>query len=276
MGACAVPYASHTHAPLPLPAVDGLPFPFAAERAKFAWAASIYRLYAALVWTGFLRFGLFAAAAKLQPLASAAFSPQLVRAQMNERRFFSSLAAEMMTMMACCDFARAAWGPAFDLVTLDAATLALLCDAAPAACGDADCDPATGTFTWRDLPRAAAERGGGAAPATPDADVRLRVLAPMLTKADSVKGAPMLAAWRRITVRVMSARSYDFGMGPIGDWFYSRQMRDWAGAEHTLHVMLARSGARTVFPTRSHGDMFFGLEPFIAAQVALLAKDMAV
>ena len=86
----------------------------------------------------------------------------------------------------------------------------------------------------------------------------------------------MLAAWRRIAVRVMSARSYDFGMGPIGDWFYSHRMRDLAGAEHALHVLLARCGARTVFPTRSHGDMFFGLEPFIAAQVALLAKEMAV
>ncbi len=252
-------------------AVDGLPFPFAAERGKFAWAAGVYRFYAALVWTGAIRLGLRSAQAKLQPLASTIFSPQLVRAQMNQRRFFDSLAQEMHTMMDCCDAARIAWGAAFDLQELPAAQVAELANAEPAACGDAACDDAG--FTWTDLPRSAEEPGGADGAAIPDAEVRDRVLAPMLAAHDA-KGAPLPAAFQSMAVRCMSARCYDFGMGPVGDWFYSRRMRDWAGAEHALHALLARSGKRTVFPTRSHGSMFFGLEPFIAAQVQLLAQEV--
>ena len=251
--------------------MDGLPFPFAAERGKFTLAASIYKMYALLVWTGFIRFGLFGARAKLLPLASAAFSPELIRAQMNQRRFFSSLSAEMITMMDCADTARAAWGSAFDLVELPAAQLATLANAGPAACGDATCDAAG--FTWRDLPRSAEEPGGAGAPAVPAAEVRERVLAPMLA-AHEGSGAPLPAIWQRLACRVMSARCYDFGIGPVGDFFYTRRMRDWAGAEGALHALLARTGARTVFPTRSHTNMFFGLEPFIADQVRLLAQEI--
>jgi hypothetical protein len=72
----------------------------------------------------------------------------------------------------------------------------------------------------------------------------------------------------------MSARCYNFGMGPIGDAFYDREMREWAGAEHALHVLLARAGSRTVFPTRSHGAMFFGLVPFISGEVLALESDV--
>lgn len=251
--------------------MDGLPFPFAAERSKFAWAAVVYRIYASLVWTGCLRLAFFLARAKLLPLASAAFSPQLVRAQMNERRFLASLASELHTMMDCADAARAAWGPAFDLAALAPDKLAALAGAAPAACGDAACTVAG--FAWSDLPRSAEEPGGADAAAVPASEAFARVLAPALAAHDATH-APLAATWQRLAVRVMSARSYDFGMGPVGDWFYSRRMRDWAGAEHALHALLARSGTRTVFPSRSHGDMFFGLEAFIADQVLLLAQDV--
>ena len=169
--------------------MDGLPFPFAAERGKFTFAAGIYRVYASIVWTGALRLGFFAAAAKLQPLASSAFSAQLVRAQMNQRRFFGSLAQEMLTMMDCADAARAAWGAAFDLEALPATALAALANAEPAACGDVACDAAG--FEWTDLPRSDEEPGGADAPVVPTKEVRERILAPMLAASRDAGPAPL-------------------------------------------------------------------------------------
>lgn len=53
--------------------VDGMPAPFAHRRSRFEAAASLYSLYAALVWTGVLRPFLALAASKLRPLSSEAF-----------------------------------------------------------------------------------------------------------------------------------------------------------------------------------------------------------
>ena len=62
--------------------------------------------------------------------------------------------------------------------------------------------------------------------------------------------------------------------GPISA-FYDAEMRDWAAAEHSLHVLLAAPGAkRLVFPTRSHMKMFFGVEEVIAAQVVEVAAQV--
>ncbi len=255
--------------------MDGLPFPFAAKRRRFELAALVYCAYAAIIWTGALRPFFFAASAKLAPLASAAFGVPLVRAQMNQRRFFASLAAEMLTMMDCAAAATAAWGPGFDLAHLERCELEALMDAEPAACGDADC--ADDAWTWRALPRSAEELRGGAAPGLSAAEAHAAAVAPMLARHASAGAhacAPLPGAWRGLAVRAMSARCYAFGMGPIGDAFYDREMREWAGAEHALHVLLARAGSRTVFPTRSHGAMFFGLVPFIAGEVVALERDV--
>ena len=86
--------------------MDGFPFPFAAKRNRFEWSAVVYRAYAAIVWTGALRPFLFAARGHFKPFASKAFSTEVVRAQMNQRVFFSSLAAEMLTMMDLADAVR--------------------------------------------------------------------------------------------------------------------------------------------------------------------------
>jgi hypothetical protein len=73
--------------------VDGLPFPFAAKRKKFADAAKVYKICASIVWTGFLRPFLFLAglSGALNKLASKHFSRQVVQAQMNQKNFFESL-----------------------------------------------------------------------------------------------------------------------------------------------------------------------------------------
>ena len=253
--------------------MDGLPFPFAGKRRRFELAAIVYKAYAAIVWTGLLRLGLACATAKLAPLASRTFPLAIVCAQMNERNFFASLAREMLTMMDCCDAANAAWGHAFDLPKLPPAQLAALLAAAPAACGDAVCWRDSKMFKWRDVPRSAEEPYADTITA---AEAHARAIAPMLATHAALPGPPppLPAVWQRLVVRAMSARNYDFGMGPLGDAFYDQEMRNWAGAEHAMHVLLARAGARTVFPLRSHTSMFFALVPFAAREVVLMEREV--
>jgi hypothetical protein len=53
-------------------------------------------------------------------------------------------------------------------------------------------------------------------------------------------------------------------------------MQVWAAAEGNLHAYLAKDGARTVFPTRSHTDMFFTLLGFIAKKTDEISAALAV
>jgi len=256
--------------------MDGLPFPFARKRGRFELAGSAYRMYASITWTGVLRAGLWAAGASLAPLSSAAFPLKVIIAQMNQRNFFSSLAREMNTMMDCADAATAAWGPAFDLGALPLEDIDALANAAPSACGDvAPAGSATGG--WVSLPRSPAEVGGSAW--TGQQEVRLGVLSRMLAKHGSSSssgggggGLGLPQVWQGLVVRVMSARSYS--LGKMGEAFYDADMRKWAAAEHNLHSLLAASGSRTVFPTRHHGQMFFGMEGVISKNVLEMAQDV--
>lgn len=256
--------------------MDGLPFPFATKRRRFELAAVVYKVYAALIWTGVVRAGLSAAARALAPLASSAFSVPLIIAQMNQRSFFASLACEMLTMMDCADAASSAWGPLFDIANMPRARLVELANAAPAACGDivaattakAEPTPPPAATAWVDLPRSVSEVGGNAwAPQHAVKDA-------LIAAADATAAGPSLPrTWRTLSVRVMSARSYDFGT--LGELFYDKDMRLFAGAEHNLHALLARSGARTVFPSRHHGMMFFGMQDPISDQVVAIDDEIA-
>ena len=251
--------AAHPSAAAGLLNVDGFPFPFS--------------------HTGYMRPMMWAMRGQMGGLASAAFSADVVRAQMNDARFFSSLAAEMLTMMDCADAARAAWGPAFDMVGAPEATLRALGNAAPAACGDvtfADAAADGGGWEWRELPRSAAEAGGAGAAWTPEAEVRSAFVGPMLGAHGKAPGAPppLPAAWRRLAVRALSGRNYA-KMGAAAEAFYDKQMQGWGAAEHSLLVLLAARGARTVFPERHHGEMLLGIEPFVAAEAAKLQEDAA-
>lgn len=53
----------------------------------------------------------------------------------------------------------------------------------------------------------------------------------------------------------MSARSHDFG-NAVANSFYNQNMRDYAAAEHAVHMLLARNGARTNYPKLTHTVMF--------------------
>lgn len=274
--------------------VDGFPFPFAAKRRIFESSGRVYSAAAAISRTGALRPALLAAAGSLAALGGRTFSGEVVRAQMNQANFYSSLAAEMLTMMDLADTARAAWGPAFDLVTADPQRLRALASAAPAACGDAEF-PAKGkkaadealvpeAWTWKDLPRSVDEIGGVDAPWTPETEARAVAIDPMLSahaeaaaaaaKAGGAPPPPLPCAWRRLAVRAVSGRNYE-KLGAVGGAFYDKQMREWAAAEHSMLVLVAARGARTVFPSRSHADMCIGLERFIAKEVEKLEGDAA-
>jgi len=236
--------------------VDGLPATFSHRRTRFEYAALIYAAYSAVVWTGFLRPFLFLASAKLKPLASPAFLLRLVLTQMNQRNLFGSLAVEMRTMLNCADYAQAAMG--VDIGRMAVPQQRALCNAQPARCGAAACEG--DAWTWKDLPRSAEEMGGASAAYTPAGD------AARLARSLAAGGV-LPPIFSGLVVRVLSARSFEFGMGAMGRKFYDDDMRRWAGAEHALHALLAADGARTVFPTCSHTDMFFSVVPFTAEVV---------
>lgn len=228
-------------------------------------AAFVYRAYAAIVWTGVLRPFLWAASSKLKELASEAFPLPVVRAQVNTRSFFASLTVEMETMMCLCDASRAAWGLSLDLATLPRETVRAIGNSRPSSCGDAVAEHGK-AYVWKDLPRSKEEAGAD----WDSPEVARALLAERLSASPT---APLPAAWRTLVVAAVSARSYNFGMGPA-DSFYEPVMREWAAAEHSMHVLLAKAGWRTVFPTRTHMDAFFGLLPFIADQVSLLVDQL--
>ena len=252
--------------------MDGFPFPFAAKRARFEWAAVVYRVYASIVWTGALRPFLFAASGNFAPLASRAFPVAAVRAQMNQRNFFASLASEMLTMMDLSDAVRAAWGNRFDLQSVAPADLEPLVNAQPSACGDFKMSGPgdAAAWSWQELPRSAAEHGAKWT-SLEDARAALKHLAD--GRGDASEDATRLpAVFATLPVRVMSARSYDFGW-PISA-FYDREMQDFAASEHNLHVLSGAAGShRVVFPSKTHMGMFFGAEAFIADMVVEIAEQ---
>jgi hypothetical protein len=97
-------------------------------------------------------------------------------------------------------------------------------------------------------------------------------LSPPAEAAPATGAGSLARVWRGLFVRGKSARSNDFGA--IGEAFYDADMRAFAAAEHNLHALLARSGARTVFPTRHHGQMFFGMENVIAKEVVAIDDEL--
>jgi hypothetical protein len=70
----------------------------------------------------------------------------------------------------------------------------------------------------------------------------------------------------------MSARNHDFG-NAVANSFYNQHMRDLAAAEHSLHVLLAYNGARTVYPRISHTIMFSKTDD-IVRNIFEIAKEL--
>jgi hypothetical protein len=244
--------------------LDGFAFPFAAKRTRFEYAAVVYRVYEAIIWTGALRPFLYlagAAGAFAHIVSPPTFSLDVVRGQINQANFFGSLAREFATMLDCADTVRAAWGPAFDLQAPERQADALaLARARPAAYGAATrAAKDAGAGAWEELPRSRFERGDAWAS---DEETRA-ALASMAAAAAAAPGAPapLVRLWTDKAagpvVRVMSARDFSFPGGGDAS-FYDRDMKLWIAAEHNLHVLLAANGGRRVaFPRLHHGSLFF-------------------
>lgn len=58
-----------------------------------------------------------------------------------------------------------------------------------------------------------------------------------------------------LVVRVMSGRNHDFG-NAMANSFYNQDMRNLSAAEHAKHALLARNGARTIYPNLTHTVVF--------------------
>jgi len=279
---CQVFIAKHPGHVLGFLNMDGLPFPFAAKRGKFVAAGKVYCVTSCLTYTGVLRPLLALASRPLAALASKHFTVDMIRAQMNQPNFYESIAREMTLMLDLCDLGMKAWGPAFDLGKLNAAEREILIRAPPTACGDA-LNATEGAGKWVDLPRAPVERGSDWASATETRTVALRLLARAAqqqqeavqagTEGGEGEAVPLWLTFQSLTVRVMSARCYNFG---IASSFYDGEMQSLAAMEHALHASLAgEGGQRLVFPTRSHDRMLLGLTGLIAAQVDEIARENA-
>ena len=253
---CQCLVATHPHLVSGFLNMDGLPYPFANKRDKFMKAGGIYKAVASIIWTGFFRpFLWLASFGPLSLLSTPTFPLHVIRAQMNESNVYASLAREMSTMMDLTDFASVAWGPAFAIGKLSSDELLTLSNAAPTKCGDA-IDALESIGEWKTLPRAPAETGGSDwidIEQTKKALETMEVRSATCPSAEAAK-ATLPRIWPNLVVRCISARNYDFGPGSS---FYDKEMQTWAAAEHSLHTYLARDGARTVFPTRSHDKMFF-------------------
>ena len=64
----------------------------------------------------------------------------------------------------------------------------------------------------------------------------------------------MVDEWKTLVVRVLSARSHDFG-NSVANNFYSQELRNLSSAEHNQHVLLSRDGKRTMYPKITHGTI---------------------
>lgn len=217
--------------------LDGLPHPFHRERALFSRFGAIYRIEARLVWTGLLRLAVELAGARFfeAHFASATFPTKLLVAQASEFKFFDNIASEMPLMMDLAESASRSWG-AQSVDALSDADLATLLAARPTRRGDESADG-----SWREE----------AAPAADDAATEQPGVRALIAELLSRPHSPLCAAWQRLVVRVMGGRSYPYPL-----MVYTQRMRDWAGAEHALHHLLAADGGYDLFPRRAHNSMF--------------------
>jgi pimeloyl-ACP methyl ester carboxylesterase len=218
--------------------MDGLPYPFHTKRKLFTFYGSIYWIESMLVWTGLFRFFLCFATKAFSKVSGDTFSTSVLLAQANQRAFYRNVWLEMTLMMDCCTAADTAWGR-YSVCRLGPDAVQALIRAPPTRCGDQDADGA-----WRED---ASESSAS------DAATAAAAAAAVAAEADC-RDAPLAAAWRDMTVRVMSARNYDF---PLSSRFYDDEMRNHAAAEHAQHALWARDGGRDVFPRRTHMDMIF-------------------
>ncbi|KAF0682533.1 Aste57867_25331 [Aphanomyces stellatus] len=225
--------------------MDGFPYPFSQRRTKFEQAGHIYRAYAAIIWTGVMRpfigFGIHAMRDRLE---SAAFSIDVVCAEVNQPNFFGNLALEMHTMVDLAEKVTVAWGTqsCLELAPRDLHTLVFT---TPTAVADVIDNNVYVDMNDDGHARDLVPNYGSVSPAESAAAIEdLLARQPL---------SDLARTWRELHVAVMSGRNFE---GAATAMFIDDEMKDWYAAEHSLHVLLAASGTRTVFPKKAHTDMF--------------------
>jgi hypothetical protein len=70
----------------------------------------------------------------------------------------------------------------------------------------------------------------------------------------------------------MNARSYN--LFPGAERFYNPEMQAWSAAENSLHALVSRDGARTAFPSKHHGNLFFSTMDYAAKLTREIADSV--
>lgn len=267
--------------------MDGLPYPFLRHRSSFLSAGWIYRIYGSLVWTGVLRPFIGPALRSQASIFTCKRFPLTVAiAQMNQTNFYRNVAREMATMMDCCEAAEIAWGRQ-SVLRLPEQHLRALVGAKPdvsivfseddgrrEAVEERSASEPGSSWTSSEQVEAAMkylmssdkssaatkastrETANAGASHLEDQTVKPLLESDLLQSVTAFAQHSILGdVWKRLAVRVMSARSHDFG-NAMANSFYNQDMRDLAAAEHAVHRLLAADGFRTAYPRITHTVMF--------------------
>lgn len=277
--------------------LDGLPYPYLCESKAFIDSfASQYALFGRISWTGIFRFFNHLAKDTWRKNAeSESFSASVILAQMNEPSFFANTVLEFRTMMSCCELAAAGWGD-HSLLEMDALSRTLLVRSPPTE--SVLVDRRKGLI--REVTQMRSKADEGVQWATEEEVQRVkewflnREVRPVLTGGDSAlrqvysdrgcfameggkggRGAgggggaggvteadrvhPLFPQWQQLVVRTMSCRHY----GLAGSMAIKPSLVDFSAAEHAQLALLARDGARTVYPQLEHADGFAQSEEIV-------------
>lgn len=217
--------------------LDGFPAPFSAKEKKFQGASSFYGVFSWFAWAGLLRPLLWMADGFFDKFAGKAFSSSVMRSQMNSSRFWTSTQREFKLMIDLATRATELWG-SLNVLSLPDGCVDDLARNRPRCCG------AFENGQWTELPRSNAELGDD-------------WVEPSLQTSDGtrlvIEESPLACILSKIPVVVMSARQYAY-IG--GNTFYDAEMKRWAAAEHSLHVLVSCRGSRYVFPQVGHDSIF--------------------
>lgn len=225
--------------------MDGLPYPFHKSSSQFMWAALIYKIYAAIIWTGLMRPMISVMIkSSSRMISSKTFPIEIAIAQLNQARFFGNIGIEMKTMMDCCRFASHAWG-SIDILKLPEELAIQLMKVEPSESVDID----SNTYD-RFLTTFRSKSEVGSEWISTD---EVRILKSMLMEITSeldyseVSNSTFKSmliqknmksyssdltihslkkVWSNIVVQVMSARNHNFG-NALADSFYSQEVSRW-------------------------------------------------
>lgn len=272
--------------------VDGLPHSFIKTNKLFIKTfAPMYKGMASIVWTGLMRSMFSGMKSTLQKsFSSKNIGVAPIMAQMMRKRFFANAYLEFFTMMSCADLSCTAWG-AISPTKMDTDLFYRCVTVAPTR--STIVDERDNIAASDTLERSSSELGvswatPGETRATLDV---LRQKAPVksedlgdlkVTNADNnehpisksgfVGGIsaetvvhPLPPQFQNMFVRVLSARSYDMGdSSMLGEWGYPQVNRNRSSSEHNLHALLAKDGARIVYPKLTHASVFAQTEQIVA------------